>query len=73
MEIRRRDGKEYPPNTLHQICCGILRYVREVKPELDIFRDAEFASFRTTLDAEMKRLKARGVGVKIKQSEPISL
>ena len=73
VEIRRRDGKEYPPNTLHQICCGILRYVREVKPELDIFRDAEFASFRTTLDAEMKRLKARGVGVKIKQSEPISL
>ena len=44
LEIRRRDGKEYPPNTLYQICCGILRYIREVKPQLDIFRDAAFAS-----------------------------
>ena len=73
LEIRRRDGKEYLPNTLYQICCGILRYVRELKPQLDIFRDAAFAGFRQSLDAEMKRLKASGLGVSTKQSEPITL
>ena len=38
----------------------------------DIFRDAAFASFRKTLDAEMKRLKAGGLGVHTKQAEPIT-
>ena len=62
LKIRRHDGKEYPPNTLYQICCGILRYVRELKLQLDTFRDAPFASFGHTLNAEMKHLKASGVG-----------
>ena len=62
IEIRRRDGKEYPPNTLYQICCGILHYIREVKPQLDIFREAAFASFRKTLDAEMKRFESWWTG-----------
>ena len=53
-----RDGKEYLPNynTLRQISCGFLCYIRELKPELDIFHDSAFTSFRTTLDAVMKRL-----------------
>ena len=73
MEVGRRDGKAYPPNTLHQLCCGILRYVRETKPNLDIFKDPEFASFRRTLDAEMKRLKGTpGIRSVPKQAEPIS-
>ena len=59
IEIRCRDGKEYSVN-LYQICCGILHYIREVKPQLDIFHDAAFASFCKTLNAEMKRLKAGG-------------
>ena len=72
LEIRQRDGKEYPVNTQYQICCGILRYIRELKPQLDIFRDAAFARFYQTLDAEMKRLKAGGLGVHTKQAEPIT-
>ena len=39
LEVRRQDGLEYPPNSLHQLCCGILRYAREREPELDIFHD----------------------------------
>ena len=23
LEVRKKDGSEYPPNTLHHICCGI--------------------------------------------------
>ena len=73
MEVRRKDGNFYPPNTLHQLCCGILRYLRQVKPSLDFFKNPEFATFRKTLDAQMKRLK-RTPGVKIapKKAEPIA-
>ena len=28
LEIRKKDGSEYPPNTVHHICCGIMRYLR---------------------------------------------
>ena len=53
LEVRRQDGKNYPQNTLYQLCCGVMSYVREVKPELDIFKDRAFADFRKTLDTEM--------------------
>ena len=62
-------GKNIYRNTLCQTCCGILRYIRELKLQLDIFRDAAFASFRQTLDAEVKHWKA---GVHTKQIEPIT-
>jgi hypothetical protein len=28
-EARREDGAPYPPNTLYNICCGLMRYLRE--------------------------------------------
>ena len=72
LEIRQRDGKEYPVNTWYQMCCGILRYIRELRPQLDIFCDAAFASFCHTLNDEMKHLKAGGLGVHTQQAEPIT-
>ena len=75
LEVRRQDGKNYPPNTLYQLCCGVLRYVREVKPDLDVFKDQAFGEFRRTLDAEMKRLCtlcSLGLGTTVKQAEPIT-
>ena len=60
----------YPPNTLHHLCAGLMRHVRwNGNPSLNIFQDGEFADFRATLDAEMKRLQAAGVGTKKKQAE----
>lgn len=72
LEVRRQDGKHYPPNTLYQLCCGLMRYVREVKPDLDIFKDLQFSEFCRTLDAEMKRLRSLGIGTSTKQAEPIT-
>ena len=72
-EIRKKDGSEYPPNTLHHICSGILRYLRaNGYPTLDIFKDSEFHEFRASLDAEMRRLQKKGLGSKTKQAEPIT-
>ena len=73
VETRKSNGKPYPPNTLYAICCGLMRYVREQRPTINFFADPEFASFRKTLDGEMKRLRSLGLGVKKKQAEPITV
>ncbi len=70
LEIRKKDGTEFPP---YHICCGIMRYLRSNgKPALDIFKDKEFAQFRTVLDSEKKRLQAAGIGSAQRKAEPIS-
>ncbi len=71
--IRRKDGQPYPPQTLYQICCGLLRYVRDLHPEINFLKDAQFAGFQRTLDGEMKRLRSLGLGVKKQQAEPIEV
>ena len=73
LEIRRKDGQQYPPQTLYAICCGLLRYVRELKPDINFFKDAQFSGFQRTLDGEMKHLRSCGLGSKKKQAEPISI
>ena len=72
LEIRKKDGSSYPPNTLHHIVAGLLRHMRENGRSFDIFKDAEFATFRASLDAEMKRLSKEGVGAKKEQAEIIT-
>lgn len=66
------DGKPYPPNSLYQLCCGIMRYAKETKPDINFFTAAEFLGFRRALDAQMKRLKADGLGNNPKQAVTIS-
>ncbi len=74
LELRKKDGTEYAPDTLHHICCGIMRYLRANGwAELDLFKDAAFAEFRAVLDSEMKRLRAAGIGTVRKQAEPITM
>jgi hypothetical protein len=75
MEIRTKKGITYNPNSLHHLVCGIMRHIRKNcgKPEIDFFKDPQFADFRSSLDAEMKRLQASGVGSTKKQAEPLTL
>ena len=55
LEVRGTDRKPYPPDTLHQLCCGILRYVCDVNPWVGSLQNPKFASFRKNLDAETNR------------------
>ncbi len=73
LEVRRQDGKPYPPSTLYGIVCGVERYVRERYPHVNFFKDASFSGFQKVLDGEMKRLRALGLGVKVWRAEPISV
>lgn len=52
-----------------------MRYIRKNcgKPEIDVCKDPQFDDFRSSLDAEMKRLQASGVGSARKQAEPLTL
>ena len=62
-EIRKKDGSEFPPDSIHHIVSGLQRHVRwENNPAIDVFKDAEFAEFRRYLDSEMKRLQRTGLG-----------
>ena len=49
--VLRKDGENYPPNTLYQLCCGKMRYIREVKLTLDQFSDPQFTDFRHTINS----------------------
>ena len=74
MEIRKKNGDEFPPNTLHHIVSGLQRHLHlSGQPELDFFKNPEFAEFRCDLDAEMKRLQRSGLGSKRRQAEPLTL
>ena len=74
-EVRKKNGSEYPPNTLHHIISGIMRHIHHDcgKPEVDFFNDAGFSEFRSSLYAEMKRLQSAGLGSEKKQAEPLTL
>ena len=64
---------EYSPDTLHHICCGVMRFLRSCGwPSVDFFADPEFMDFRATLDSEMKRLRSSVIGSKEKQAEPLT-
>ena len=53
----------YRTDTLYIICAGMLRYVRERRPEINIFKDHQYTGFQKTLDGKMKRLRSSGLGV----------
>ena len=72
-EVRKQDGTEFPPDSLHHIVSGIQRFLRwNGKPEIDIYKDPGFADFRICLDSEMKRLQRAGLGSKKKKAKPLT-
>lgn len=68
VEVRKQDGSEYPPSTVHHLCSGIMRHVRNTTdPELDIYKDLAFREFRTTLDGVMKALQRKGKNARMQK------
>ena len=73
-EIRRCDGKEYPPGSIHGIMCGIMRYFRDDcnRPDLNFFKEEnDFHFLRRCIDRRMKELTEKGVGLIKKQADPL--
>lgn len=73
LEVRRVDGNNYTGETLYQMLCGLLRYLRiNGREQIDFFQDVTFKPMLAALDNKMKNLKSSGIGVTKKQAEPIS-
>ena len=73
LEVRKKDGTPYPLDSLYHLVCGIMRFIRQNgKPEIDFFKEATYAEFRATLDAELKRLKQAGNGSRKRKAEPLT-
>ena len=65
IETRKANGEVYPPSTLHQLLCGILRLIREHNPECPNFLDKSDNRFRHlqgTLDSYFHKLHSQGIG-----------
>ena len=77
LEIKRKDGKYYPPQTIHQICSSTQRALRNGQHgqncDLEIFneKDRNFYHFYSSLDSKMKELTSKGIGVVAKSASPI--
>ena len=72
LEVRKKCGDVYPPNSLHHIVVGVMRHVQwSGQPSIDFFKDPEFIDFSYTLDAEMKRLQQQGIGTVRRQAETL--
>ena len=42
VEVRKTNGEPYPPATIHQLLCGLLRHMRETSPGCPNFLDKRF-------------------------------
>ena len=72
VEARKTTGESYPPATVHQLLCGLLRYMRENVPGCPNFldkKDSRFRPLQGTLDALFHQLHSDGVGVQTKHTE----
>ena len=70
-EIRRLDGKEYPPNTIHEIVICIQMYLHENCVLWQLLEGPEFTGVRNVVDNTMKERHSMGLGVR-KSSEYIT-
>ena len=66
VEIRKKDGKCYPPDTLYQLVVSLQWYLHKKGQYL------RFANVKDTLDAKMKRLGSEDAGSIKKQADAIT-
>ena len=58
-----------PPNSLHHLVAGLMRYLHNSGRAINVFCDAQFSDFCASMDVEMKRFH---VGSQKRQAEVIT-
>ena len=71
-EVRRLDGKDYPPNTLREIIICIQMFLHENCILWKLLDGQAFSKLRNVVDNTMKQRHSMGMGVR-ESSEVISL
>ena len=55
LKVQKKDGMPYPLDSLHYTACGVLQFLRlKGKPQVNFFRDKEFAELQMVLDSELE-------------------
>ena len=75
LETRKSNGDFYPPKTLHQLLCGVLRHMRAVNPGCLNFldkKDSRFKLLHGTMDSHFHHLHATGVGRETKHARVLT-
>jgi len=75
-EVKRRYKKPYPPNTIYQLVCALMRGLNwkwrdEGKPDVNFFENLKYCLMKATLDSRMKQLHGTGA-FQPRQAEVIS-
>lgn len=73
LEAKKKNGDPYPAETLYEIIIAIQLYLALNGREMKFLLDSEFTALRNTLDTQMKELAARGLRVRRKQAEIITI
>ena len=74
-KVRRLDRKPYPPKTIHQLMCGLLRYMRSVEPGCPNIldrKDPRFRDFHGACEVVFRRLHQSKIGTNVKHTPVIT-
>ena len=75
VETRKANGEPYPPKTVHQLLCGILRHMRDINQECPNFldkKDSRFKALQGAMDAHFHQLHSSGIGREIKHARVLT-
>ena len=75
VETRKANGDFYPPRTVHQLLCGVLRHMRDINPECPNFldkKDSRFKPLQGAMDAHFHLLHSSGIGREIKYARVLT-
>ena len=75
-EVRRVDGDQYPPRTIHQLLSGVLRYMRSCScdtPNVLDRRDTRFKSIQGACEVVFRELRKEGIGTSVRHAAVITM
>ena len=72
-EVRKKDGTEYPPQSLHGIISSLQNHMRLQGREVNLFSNEQFRLLRCSLDAAMKHSASEGLGATTQQASIITV
>ena len=71
-EVRNKSGEEYRPNTLYELVVAIQHYIRQSGKFVSFLDDKCFEGMRKVVDAKMKELSSKGLGIDKKTADVIT-
>jgi len=71
-EIRKVNGDEYRGNTLFEIIASLQHYMRQRNRKINLFDGQSFTGLNNVLDAKMKLLAQKGIGIQKRQAKVIT-